>query len=369
MEIAIRTDGSTQIGAGHVMRCLTLADEVRSRGTKVTFITRASAGQMLLDMIRAKGHDLHILGGPVHGNNSDIGKSGSAHAQWLPVPWEADADETLEVLAAIGGVNWLVVDHYALDARWERRMRPQTAKILAIDDLADRPHDCDLLLDQNLGRKSIDYAGLVPDSARLLIGPEYALLRPEFRDARVRALARRQDGGPVRRILVSFGGSDTQGLTGMALKAIEASGLDVLVDVAAGNSDPEALGLAEIARRMPQDVTFHGFDANMAELMCEADLAIGAAGSSSWERCCLGLPSVILVLAENQRMIAERLDAADATMSVSVHTLCDQVQSVINNSRRRISLSRAAALVTDGLGAQRACSELGQLQKLNKSFL
>lgn len=302
------------MGSGHVMRCLTLAAEFRERGAQITFITRPSTGS-LLDMVRAKGYRLHVLADDAKGTTAGSGAPGTTHSQWLSVSWETDAQQTLQVLDGVAAA-WLVVDQYALDARWERRMRGRVSQILVIDDLADRPHECDVLLDQNLGRKQGDYAGLVSGDTRLLLGPEHALLRAAFHAQQEHAVARREKGGQVRRILVTFGGSDRQGLTEMALRAIEVNGLGAAVDVAMGIGDPRKTGLDQIARRMPQHITFHGFDADMARLMTEADLAIGAAGSSSWERCYLGLPTIMVVVADNQRRSAAALADAGAVINL-----------------------------------------------------
>ena len=214
-------------------------------------------------------------------------------------------------------LSWLIVDHYALDKRWEGQMRPFTGKIMVIDDLADRPHDCDLLLDQNL-YKGMErrYEGLVPDHCERLLGPRYALLRPEFAAAR-RTLRHRD--GRVRRILVFFGGSDLSNETAKALEAIRLlNRSDIAVDVVVGASNAKGDMIREICQRMP-NTCFHLQVENMAELMALADLAIGAGGTTTWERCYLGLPTIVLVLADNQREVAEAMSAAGAIRNVGWH--------------------------------------------------
>ena len=188
---------------------------------------------------------------------------------------------------------------------------------MVIDDLADRPHDCDLLLDQNL-YEGLErrYDGLVPDHCERLLGPRYALLRPEF--AAARKTLRHRDGR-VRRILVFFGGSDLSNETAKALEAIRLlNRTDIAVDVVVGVSNPKGDQIREICRGMP-NIHFHLQVENMAELMALADLAIGAGGTTTWERCCLGLPSLVLVLADNQREVVEVMTDAGAMRNVGWH--------------------------------------------------
>ena len=188
MEIAFRADASLEIGTGHVMRCLTLARSLRETGVACQFITRSLPGHMG-DRIADEGFDLTLLPAP-RGPAPD---GPPAHARWAGVDWEQDAAETRAVLGA--APDWLVIDHYAFDARWQRATCPAGTKLMVIDDLADRPHVCDLLLDQNLGHDPRNYDGLVPDDCTRLIGPSYALLRPEFAEARGEALARAGESG------------------------------------------------------------------------------------------------------------------------------------------------------------------------------
>ena len=311
MRIAIRVDASVQIGTGHFMRCLTLADALKQQGAEIRFVSHRMPEQ-LREMLDAKGYEVALLNNsPSEGITDKLPHSpliGSSQAQ--------DATETIQVLSDQTW-DWLVVDHYALDAEWESAMRPEVGKIMVIDDLADRPHDCDLLLDQNqyegLERR---YDGLVPDHCERLLGPRYALLRPEF--AAARKTLRHRDGR-VRRIFVFFGGSDLSNETAKALEAIRLMNRsDIAVDVVVGASNPKGDQIREICQRMP-NTCFHLQVGNMAELMALADLAIGAGGTTTWERCCLGLPTLALVLADNQREVVEAMSAAGAMKNVGWH--------------------------------------------------
>jgi UDP-2,4-diacetamido-2,4,6-trideoxy-beta-L-altropyranose hydrolase len=312
-QIAFRTDSSFTLGAGHLFRCLTLADALRQRGASVFFICVELPGN-LNKFIENQGYGVHRLPPQMSG---DKGISSSLHPHGSGIDWKIDAKNTLAVLAGMPMLSWLIVDHYALDMRWEGQMRPFTGKIMIIDDLADRPHDCDLLLDQNqyegLDRR---YDGLVPDHCERLLGPRYALLRPEF--AAARKTLRHRDGR-VRRIFVFFGGSDLSNETAKALEAIRLMNRsDIAVDVVVGASNPKGDQIREICQRMP-NTCFHLQVENMAELMALADLAIGAGGTTTWERCFLGLPTLALVLADNQREVAEAMSTAGAMRNVGWH--------------------------------------------------
>lgn len=298
MQVVLRADASLQIGIGHVMRCLTLADEMRARGADCHFICRAQPGN-LVTLLQARGFAVTELPEGAMDFRPAMGEGGAptAHAQWLGCDWQTDAKQTQEVVEAIRP-DWLVVDHYALDARWESFLRSCARRLMVIDDLADREHDCDLLLDQNLYTNTATrYLGLVPAACEMLLGPAYVLLRPEFTGASPRA---RQRDGCIRRILVFFGGSDPTNQTKNVLVALGMLNLrEIAVDVVIGSSNPHRLQLQDLIRSLP-NVALHCQVSNMAELIVRADLGIGAGGVAMWERCYLGLPTITVVFADNQ---------------------------------------------------------------------
>lgn len=300
--IIIRTDASPAIGTGHVMRCLTLANALARKGVGVSFICREHEGN-LCDLIEGQGFTVHRLPAPGRGFEAD---ATPAHAAWLGATWQEDADQTGAFIKSLGvKPDWLVVDHYALDSRWENALRPLVGRIFVIDDLADRTHDCDLLLDQNLfADMQTRYSGKVPESCRLLLGPEYALLQPIYAELHDRIPPRE---GPIRRILISFGGSDRDNLTGRALAAfLSLNRPDIDVDVVISGSSPYApLIRDQVAGH--DNIHLHSNLPTLAPLIARADLAIGAAGTTTWERLCLGLPALVVTLAENQRPIADGL--------------------------------------------------------------
>ena len=353
--VAFRVDATSQIGTGHFMRCLTLADALRQRGAWIRFVSRGLPDH-LQDMLTARDMGFAPLNDAVTAQAPDD----LAHSNWLGTSQVQDAGDSAEALADREW-DWLIVDHYALDARWESAMRDSAGKIMAIDDLADRKHDCDVLLDQNYYRDmQTRYGGKVPEHCRVLLGPRYALLREEFRELRAQVKPRT---GEVKRILMFFGGVDAGNYTGLAIKAL--SGLDIKgveVDVVIGAQHPQR---AEIE----QACTTQGYacyvqTSRMAELMAAADLAIGAGGSATWERCCLGLPALSICTAENQRR--QIADAAEAGLLYApsgegdlVDMLRRHVRCLMENRPLLRFTSEALMELVDGKGAMRVSSLIG----------
>ena len=302
LQIVFRTDASLTIGTGHVMRCLTLANALAKKGADVSFICREHEGH-LCDLIEERGFVVHCLPAPTDGFRAEVDP---IHAAWLGASWEDDAEQTDTAIRAWGvKPDWLVVDHYALDRRWESALRPLVGSIFVIDDIADRVHDCDLLLDQNLvADMHTRYTGKVPADCSLLLGPEYALLQPIYAELHDRLPPRE---GPIRRVLIAFGGADRDNLTGRALGAfLSLNRTEISLDVVIPSSSPYASEIRDQAAGHA-NIHLHGSLPSLAPLMARADLAIGAAGTTSWERLCLGLPALVVTLAENQRPIADGL--------------------------------------------------------------
>lgn len=374
MKVALRTDASLQIGSGHVMRCLTLADALKARGADCQFITREHPAH-LLETIRQRGYKVNRLA--AHARQHEIAiktivnqphgaQQKPAHTAWLGSTWQADAQETAVILAALQP-DWLVVDHYALDQRWEEVLAPHYRQLLVIDDLADRPHHCDLLLDQNLGRRPEDYAALVPAHCRVLTGPHYALLRPEFAALRPYSLQRRQAQPIVHQLLITMGGTDQLNATGRVLQALKTCTLpaDCRITVVMGLTAPWLQNVRELAAQMPWPTEVVVNVNDMARRMADSDLAIGAAGSTSWERCCLGLPTLMVVLAENQRDIAINLKRAGAAIVLDqgdearfANGLVHALASLVESDLVLANLCDAALRVTDGCGAGRVVAQM-----------
>lgn len=360
VRVAFRADASVQIGTGHVMRCLTLADELTRQGHECRFVCREHEGH-LGELITSKGYGLTLLPS-CSDNELDTKDSRSDnYARWLGVPWQEDARQTLDALTP-WQPDWLVVDHYALDAEWERALANAVGSIMVIDDLANRCHECALLLDQNLGRVESDYDGLLPEDCQRLTGPGYALLRPEFANLREQSLKRRQQP-ELKRILISLGGVDRTNVTGQVLDAISESALPASteLDIIMGAAAPYLDEVRQQAARMPFRATVSVNVTDIAERMCEADLAIGAAGSTSWERCCLGVPTILLAIADNQNMVNQALIDEGAAVELKVKCLRAAGGQVISNAFKEILVNgtkiiEKAATVTDGLGCMRVIS-------------
>lgn len=328
--VAVRVDSSAKIGSGHLMRCLTLADQMRSDGADVHFVCRDLSGN-LNHLVRAHGFVLHIL--PRHADDPAL----SGYAAWLTVPQATDAQETSAVFGAFISIATLVVDSYALDEAWEKKMRPLVGEIFVIDDLANRQHDCDILLDQNFYRGlEHRYDGLVPKSCRLLLGPRHILLRREFYVAK-RSLRVRD--GELHRILIFYGGSDETRETEKAIQALLLLKMSqVEADVVVGSGNMRQKQICRLCDKY-DFLHFHIQVNNMAELMANADLCLGAGGTTTWERCFLGMPAIVTAVAENQFQVCE--DCAEAGFihyagrwkDVSAESLAQAMQSYTLSER------------------------------------
>jgi len=353
MTFTFRTDASLEIGSGHIMRCLTLAGELRQDGANVMFVCREHNGN-LIDMVESKGYPVVRLQRP----EAKYVKAPDdvVHAAWLGVSWHQDAVDSAAAIKEIQP-EWLIVDHYALDRRWERVLRPYVGRIMVIDDLADRPHDCDLLLNQNLGSKPDVYKSILSTQSTLLLGPQYALLRPEFAALREYSLRRRQKPH-CEKLFISMGGVDKDNATGKVLDALKDCRMpaDFRITVVMGPVAPWLDCVRQQAETLVCKVEVKVNVAKMAQLMADSDLAIGAAGSTSWERCCLGLPTIMLTTASNQEMAARRLEQTGAVILLERDWQQPQLQSilqsVISSSRHINKMIVSASKITNGKGAR-----------------
>lgn len=357
MKITFRTDASLTIGTGHVMRCLTLAMALKRKGAEVLFVTREHPGH-LCEEIAARGFVVSRM--PAVSQRQAVETISEVdlpdHASWLGASRQQDAEETRQAInKTFGTTDWLIVDQYALDARWEMALRTHTKRLMVIDDLADRPHDCDLLLDQNLlSNAEARYVGKVPTHCGLMVGPHYALLRPQFTEARE---SHRVRDGSVRRILVFFGGGEcsTEILkASSALRRLNKPG--ITVDVVVSRADH---ALADAVHSELPGAVVHGYVEDMATLMVAADLTLGAAGSTTWERCCVGLPALTVSLAPNQDPIGASVGEVGAVLhlgrssEVTVDVMERAIRNLIEAPAALERMSARALELVDGLGATR----------------
>lgn len=358
VKIVFRADASRQIGTGHVMRCLTLADVLRAKGGQCQFICRAHQGN-LISTIRERGFDVSELplmaadGIPL----SEMHAFQLAHASWLGCDWVQDSKQTLAAVQPIRP-DLLVVDHYAIDRRWEEVLRPHVGRLMVIDDLADRRHLCDFLLDQNWFDNDISrrYQGLLPDHCVSMLGPNYALLKPEY--GALRNLMPPRDG-EVRRVLVFMGGSDPTNETSKVIDALAQPGLEHLaVEVVLGVNHPDTGSIVSKAEARLATHLHSGLD-SLAGLMTRADLMVSAGGSTSWERMCLGLPAVVIGIAENQMatskamMAAGYIDFLGDRSEVDVQMIAAAVRRCLVEPQRLQRMSRKSQDLVSGAGAER----------------
>ncbi|MGQ0666821.1 MAG: UDP-2,4-diacetamido-2,4,6-trideoxy-beta-L-altropyranose hydrolase [Nitrospiraceae bacterium] len=350
MKVVFRVDASVRMGTGHLMRCLTLAETLRRRGASVSFVCRAHAGHAI-DMLRNAGIPVAALP-----TSSRAAGTAEDYAAWLVVTQQADAAETIETLKG-AKPDWLIVDHYGLDARWEHALRPHAGKLLVIDDLADRPHDCDVLLDQNYWTDvETRYRNLVPAGCRRLLGPRYALLRPEYAAFRKATPSR---DGHVRRVLVFLGGSDLDNVTGMTLEALSAPELrELQVDVVAGANNPHREAIERQVSQRPRTALYDSRP-HLADLMAQADMSVGAGGATTWERLCLGLPSLVVSMAGNQIAVCKSLAESrlinylGPVSNLQPEQLRHGILAMVHDSHGLMDFSSHGHALVDGLGAQR----------------
>ena len=341
MNLFIRTDASVYIGTGHVVRCLTLADEITSRGGNIQFICREEEGN-LIGLIERKGYGLHRL------------PRGIGLAE--------DRELTKEILENQSDCpDWLIVDHYDIDILWEAPQREFVRRIMVFDELANREHDADILLDQQYSTEKTRYNRLIPEKCIQLLGPEFAVLKSQFRLAREKL---RERSGAIKRIMVSMGGTDKKNATSLVLKAfykMNHFGFDI--DVVIGPTCKHRLDIAQVTSHIP-NTNLHFNVENMADLMAACDLAIGDAGNTTWERCCLGLPTLMVITSENQRTVAEELSKGDFITYVGCYEdtkeddIVEKITYLINNSKAVKEISGRVKGLVDGNGTKRVVNSL-----------
>jgi len=355
-----RVDSSQKIGSGHLMRCLTLANRLREIGAECTFVCRALNGN-LNRLIVSDGFSLVELPRP----DTAFIKSGDSeplHSDWREVSWKIDAMETTRALSG-KNAGWLIVDHYGIWKDWQLVVKDYVGKIMVIDDLADRKHYCDVLLDQNLGSDISLYEKLVPNTCKTFFGPKYALVRPEFAAWRSSSLERRKDG-KLKNILINFGGGDPEGYITRTLESlfnsVLSSEITILV-IFGGLTLPDDRHQGLISRFQAK-IEIYGMVNNMAEILSGSDLVIGAAGSSSWERCALGVPSIVFPIALNQTRIAEQLAASGAVISLDTQDLDNNKLAILVNDLLQgdnlKQMSKKASSMSVGTGLEEIIHEL-----------
>lgn len=343
--LLIRSDASQTSGAGHLMRCLTLADALVERGWQAHFACNAAPG-FDFSLIARRGHQLHYLP-PLNS-------------------WSEDARGIAALVAELQP-RWLVVDHYRLDSRWERACGQAPERICVIDDLADRPHDCALLFDSGIHRQAEAYAPHLPAGCRLFCGPGFALLRPAFSSLRPESLKRRAEAARPQRILLAMGGVDADNVTGAVLDVISPvlTRYGLALDVVLGRSAPHQASVQAWLDAAPFAGRLHVDLPDLASLMAQSDIAIGASGGTALERLCLGLPSLVLSLADNQPPAAQAIAARGAGLYAGdvrepgwQDRLCAGLEDWLADPDGLRTVSTLAGALVDGQGAPRTAEVL-----------
>ena len=334
--IFIRVDSSTKIGYGHFIRCMALADTLQ-KNFKINFISRSLEGN-LISGIQDKGFGIFRF----YSNSEKINEKN-------------DAQKTISLIKKhSGSKNILIVDNYQLSKKWETDVKPFVHKLVAIDDLPNRSHNCDLLIDQNLHTKVNGlYKGLIPSNCIKLIGPKFSMIRKKFRMLKKSVKPRTF---PIKKILVSFGGSDTENQTLIALNSIKKMNRKIDVDVVVGKANKCKKTLKIFCNRN-NHFTYHEQIDDIADLMLSSDLSIGSSGSTTWERCILGLPAIVSISSNDQMDIANSLSQKKCIINLGDAKKLTETNyiNVITNLKKNDlrNMSKNSMSLVDGNGTQR----------------
>lgn len=363
--VGIRCDASREIGSGHVMRCLVIADALSRLGYAVTFICREFPWH-LAHKIVARGHGVELL--PL----DDEGWANNArYGSWIGADPQKDAEQTATVLSRLIPsriMPFVVVDHYGLDKSWHGRMRQLVKSLIVIDDLHDRALDCDLLVDQNVGHSPHLYNGLVPCHATRLVGARYAPIDPSFQARRDGALRRRSGLSYPKRLLVAVGGVDADNITQKTLEANNLLGNPFEVDVVLSGIAMHLDAIRKAVSDYDTQVRLHIDTPEMARLMSFADLAVGACGVTAIERCVVGLPSLVVIAADNQIDPARQISRTGAarvlgrSSAVDARQIAAELATFIKDNDLFQRTIAASAALCDGTGLSRIVAKIEEVE-------
>lgn len=361
MKLLFRCDASIKTGTGHLMRCLTVANVAKTIGWESCFVIRDPSVN-IVDQLSASGHQVYKLKTINRIQRKTL--NGTQHGDWLPVSQSKDAQETIHLIKKFSP-NWVIIDHYALDSVWHSLVKKSGTNILVIDDLGDRDLMCDLLLDHNLGVRPEKYNGRVPSNCKLLLGPNFGLIRSEFkewRDSSIRDRFYRK----MKHVLITMGGVDADNNSLRVLKEIAQSkyAKDYTFTVAVGALCPHVNSLNEFIESTSLKIRVLSNIRNMAELMSKSDLCIGAAGVSALERCCVGLPTISLAIADNQIEVVNQLVKNECSIASSVDSIMTDFENILvkGEKKKLKQLSLKSLSVIDGNGAWRLLFQLEQFR-------
>lgn len=350
-------DSSYEIGSGHVMRCLTLAKAINERiDANIYFFARNAQGN-INDIIKSSGFNLIEMQAP-----NKVSDSYLFHASWLGAKQKDDADEFLALSGktGVGVFDLVIIDHYAINYKWQNQVRSISKKIMVIDDLGDRDHICDYLLDQTFRCMTQKYESHVPKDCELMLGTNYALMRKEFHLNRhdIKAYRKERDENIV---LVMFGGTDPDNLTLKTLELVCNRSDISRVNIIIGEGALHLNSVKEFCEKK-SECFIHISPNNIAEIMLDSTLAIGAAGTTSWERCALGLPAVVVIQADNQRQIARELEMAGAINCLEPKELESSLNARIDywfyTGVLQEDITRKCLNICDAQGSQRVIEKV-----------
>jgi len=366
VKAVFRVDASLAIGTGHVMRCLTMAQVLKDNGYSVEFICRLHDGN-LVNKVRSSGFNVYELKlfEEFELDNKLV------HSNWLGATQQQDANDCINIIEH-SQIDLLIVDHYSLGEQWENKLSSYCEKLMVIDDLADRKHKCDVLLDQTFGRKEEDYLIFTPKNCKLLLGSQYALLRPEFYKWRWYSLKRRIKP-KFRKLLVNMGGVDIDNVTESVIDELEACNLptDLHIVVVLGSLNPHFDSIKSKIYKLPYKTEVKVDIDNIVEIMANSDIAIGASGSTTWERCCLGLPTIQIIIAKNQQFSAEMLAYKNIVKLVKE---VKEISYLLENSNEWIGgTGITASKICDGMGSYKVFNKIAyykiNLEKFGEVYL
>ena len=345
MDIVFRVDSSSKIGYGHLMRCLSLADALKkTMRIEIFFICKFLKGNTE-KIIEARGYRVGFI--------NDISDGSKFN-------WSDDALKTIDFISPYMP-SWLVVDNYNIDYKWHRRIRPYVSNLMVIDEINDRNFECDLLLDQTIDTQIQDYIDKVPEGCKILTGSKYSLLQAEFLELRKKAIYRRKGTKKIQSLLVSLGGSShANEYLVMFLKSINRFDWQhrPKVDVVLGGRNY----ISNITELLPEfDCKVHTYVNNMWDFILKSDIAFGAGGTSIWERCCLGLPTIAIGVAENQRLALERVHKYGGLYSIGCckkvpnEEINNAISYLLSSNDNYSSMVKKSLNVCDGQGVNRVC--------------
>ena len=357
MQIVFRVDASNLIGIGHMSRCITLAKLLRKKGAGIQFISRAYDGH-LGELLKENKFNTKLLSAPRLLNKKK-------YINWFGISQKEDSKDTLEIFKE-KKPDWLIVDHYGLDYQWEIFLQSYVGNIMVIDDMLNRKHFCNLFLNQNYTDKTNkDYQNLLPENCKILLGPKYALLNSEY--VKLRKTFSRTSDGQISSVLLSLGGSDNENITSFVIDALNDKEFSQLkLDVVIGINNRNRENIMFQASKRPNTFV-HEQLISIASLMVNADLCIGGGGSSTWERICLALPSLVFCVSENQKPTCELLskdgfiELAGPATNLNKIDLRKKLTQILKNSQSVFSRALKAQRYVDGFGTNRVVDQIFEI--------